>query len=344
MKAYARSYVWWPGIDKEIELCVAQCEKCQLHQKAPPKATSPTWDRPTVPWDTIHLDFAGPVDGQVYLVVVDAYSKWLEVRAVRNMTSSTVICELRNIFATFGIPRKVMSDNGTAFISQEIKSFYHSNGITAVTSAPYHPATNGQAERMVQQLKKALAKGEKDTVKRTLARFLYKQHTTVHTATGKTPAWMFLGRELPSPLQRLLQRPTYDPPTTLITSDSTHSQDFSVGQAVWIRNFPSGRTWTAGVITRRLGPRSWMIDTEEGQERRHMDHIRPRNCTSQYRNSSTPAPVWDLILEPDEPSSAPPKPETSRTPPRPEPARSETHQRTSNRVRRPPERLGVATK
>lgn len=188
MKACARSYLWWPGIDKEIEACVAQCDTCQRHQKAIPKGSSPTWERPSTPWDTLHVDFAGPVDGKVFLVIVDAFTKWLEVRAISSMTSASVICELRNVFATFGVPRKVVSDNGSAFVSNEIKTFYRLNGVLAVTSAPYHPATNGQAERMVQQLKQALAKREREEVKCFLPRFLYKQHTTVHTATGKTPA------------------------------------------------------------------------------------------------------------------------------------------------------------
>lgn len=77
---------------------------------------------------------------------------------------------------------------------------------------------------------------------------LYKQHTTVHSATSKTPAWMLLGRELPSPLKRLLQGPD---PTTRVTTP--HAQGLPVGQTGWIKKFPGGRTWEAGVITLRLG-------------------------------------------------------------------------------------------
>lgn len=60
------------------------------------------------------------------------------------------------MFATFGVPRRVISDNGTAFVLEEIQTFYERNGVHIVTPAPYHPATNGQAERYVAQLKEAL--------------------------------------------------------------------------------------------------------------------------------------------------------------------------------------------
>ncbi|XP_064470141.1 uncharacterized protein K02A2.6-like [Ornithodoros turicata] len=86
MKACARSYMLWPGIDRDIEQLVRGCSKCQVDRRSLPRAPPPLWTRPTEPWKTIHIDFAGPVDGRTYLLVVDAYTKWLEVR---RMTSTT---------------------------------------------------------------------------------------------------------------------------------------------------------------------------------------------------------------------------------------------------------------
>ncbi|KAL1445999.1 hypothetical protein MTO96_028956 [Rhipicephalus appendiculatus] len=187
MKKCARSYVWWPGIDKGIEETGRQCRECHSTQKSPPKAPMPTWDRPQTPWHTVHVDFAGPLLGRTYLVVVDAHTKWVEVRHVAQATSAAVIDVPRSLFATFGIPRKVVSDNGKAFISSEIKQFYASNGIQAATSPAYHPATNGQAERYVAELKRALLRDADKSIQCRIAIFLYRQHTTIHTATGMTP-------------------------------------------------------------------------------------------------------------------------------------------------------------
>ncbi|XP_037505852.1 uncharacterized protein K02A2.6-like [Rhipicephalus sanguineus] len=107
MKACARGYFWWPGVDNDIERVVKSCATCCQHQKTPTKAPAPEWKRATTPWHTIHADFAGPVEGRMLLIVVDAYSKWLEVRTMRNIQSPTLIEEMRNLFATFGIPERV---------------------------------------------------------------------------------------------------------------------------------------------------------------------------------------------------------------------------------------------
>ncbi|KAM7314188.1 uncharacterized protein ISCGN_003973 [Ixodes scapularis] len=197
----------------------------------------------------------------------------------------------RGLFATFGVPKKVCSDNGAAFISEEIATFYRMNNIIAVTSAPYHPATNGQAERMVQELKQAVSKKGREDLSCVLSRFLFKQHTTVHATTGKTPAWMMYGRELPSALDRLKSSLFKQLP-----EENSDIHKFTRGQPVWIRQFPNERKWMPGSIARRAGPRSWMVDTERGQVRRHLNHIRHRAPNSSCWETQPPPPVWDMCL------------------------------------------------
>ena len=77
----------------------------------------------------------------MFLVVVDAHSKWPEVILVSSTTSSLTIEVLRDLFARFGIPEQIVSDNGAQFVSEEFQAFIRSNGISHITSAPYHPAT-----------------------------------------------------------------------------------------------------------------------------------------------------------------------------------------------------------
>nr|XP_037270376.1 uncharacterized protein K02A2.6-like [Rhipicephalus microplus] len=121
MKACARGYFWWPGVDNDIERVVEGCATCCQHQKIPTKAPAPQWKRATTPWHTIHGDFAGPVEGRMLLFVVDAYSKWLNVHIMRNMRSRTLIEEMRNLLATFGIPQRLVTDNGPSFVSAEME-------------------------------------------------------------------------------------------------------------------------------------------------------------------------------------------------------------------------------
>ena len=80
MKALARCYVWWPRINKQIAAVVKGCVTCQQHQKKP--AGSPPWEYPALPWQRVHIDFAGPMKGETFLRLVDAYLKWLEVSKV----------------------------------------------------------------------------------------------------------------------------------------------------------------------------------------------------------------------------------------------------------------------
>ena len=87
------------------------------------------------------------------LVMVDAHSKRIEAMCTSNATSTAMIEELRTIFTQFGISETVVTDNGTCFVGTEIKTFFKSNGIKHLTSAPYHPASNGLSECAVQSRK-----------------------------------------------------------------------------------------------------------------------------------------------------------------------------------------------
>ena len=156
MKSLARSFVWWPGMDKEIEDKARHCSTCQYNQNNLVSAPVHSWEYPASPWERLHVDFAGPFMGKMFFVVVDAFSKWIEVEAMNSSTAAATVKCLRKIYATHGLPQVVVSDNGPAFIRKEFKEFLKSNGIRHVLAAPYHPASNGQAERMVRTFKESM--------------------------------------------------------------------------------------------------------------------------------------------------------------------------------------------
>ena len=107
------------------------------------------WEFPSNPWSRLHIDYAGPMDGHMFLIVIDSYSKWLEVIKTNGCTAAVTISKLRQLFSTHGLPDIIVSDNASNFVSTEFFEFLKSNGIRHVTSAPYHPATNGLAENAV---------------------------------------------------------------------------------------------------------------------------------------------------------------------------------------------------
>ena len=118
-----------PKIDKDIEAKVKECQTCQLVRPANPPETIQPWKWPTKPWLRLHLDYAGPVHGKMYLILVDAHSKWLEVRQTNTATSSVTITHLRSIFSVHGLPEVVVTDNGTVFTSAEFGEYLKLNGI-----------------------------------------------------------------------------------------------------------------------------------------------------------------------------------------------------------------------
>ena len=92
-----------------------------------------------VHYPRLHIDFAGPVDGKMLLVIVDSHSKWIEVFLMTNATSSATITYFRQVFAQFGVPESIVSDNGAQFTAADFKDFCRMNGIRHIQTAPYHP-------------------------------------------------------------------------------------------------------------------------------------------------------------------------------------------------------------
>ena len=134
----------------------------------------------------------------MFLVLVDAHSKWLEVVPVSAATSTVTIEKLRAIFATHGLPERIVTHNGTVFTSEEFENFLHQNGIAHTRTAPYHPTSNGLAERAVQTFKQGIKRLREGTVETKLSRFLSQYRLTPHTTTGRSPAELLLGRQLRS--------------------------------------------------------------------------------------------------------------------------------------------------
>ena len=133
----------------------------------------------------------------MYLIVVDAHSKWPEVAIMKSTSSDRTIEELRSIFSRMGLPQQLVSDNGPQLVSEEFKAFMEENGIQHITSAPYHPATNGLAERFVQSMKKALKSAPStQSLNRRLNAFLLSYRNTPHATTKVSPASAIFKRQL----------------------------------------------------------------------------------------------------------------------------------------------------
>lgn len=199
MKGIARSFVYWPKIDADIERISKECVDCARVANKPKRYTDHHWEYPKGPWERVHIDYAGPVEGMMLLIISDAYSKWLDVKVTKSITATTTISLIDEIFASYGVPMMVVTDNGTNFTSAEFNNYLTSVGIKYHKyTAPYHPSTNGQAERSVQTVKNGLKAmcTTRQTLQQNLNEFLRQYKNAPHSTTGISPSQLFLGRQI----------------------------------------------------------------------------------------------------------------------------------------------------
>ncbi|KIH57433.1 reverse transcriptase [Ancylostoma duodenale] len=107
MKRLARSYVYWPNIDSDCENMVRSYTNCQKAAKNPIKVPLKAWPSPTRVWQRVHVDFAGPLQGVYYLVVVDAFSKWPEMIETSNISATKTVRVLGSLFERYGLPQTI---------------------------------------------------------------------------------------------------------------------------------------------------------------------------------------------------------------------------------------------
>jgi hypothetical protein len=275
MKALARSYVWWPGIDADIEQTVRDCRECQMNQSKPASAPAHVWEYASDPWERIHIDHAGPVNGECYLIIVDSYSKWLEVERVSSMDARTTCKVLRKLFAVHGLPRVVVSDNGPGFASEDFNAFLKANGVKHLYSAPYHPSSNGQAERMVRVLKESLKRVKQGDVDTRLSRLLFRYRITPHTLTGQSPSELLLGRRVRSALS-LLKPSLQDTVKRKQENDAQRGRirAFEIGDSVLVTNFRGEGRWLPGVVVEIKGATNYEVQLDDGRiMHRHLDQM-----------------------------------------------------------------------
>ena len=282
MKSIARSYVWWPNLDQCLEKIAKNCLSCQQVKNVPAVAPLHPWVWPSKPWQRIHIDFAGPLKGKMYLVVVDAHSKWPEVIEMNSTAAASTIQVLRDLFARFGLPEQTVSDNGPPFNSQDFASFMKSNGIKHIRSTPYQPSTNGLAERFVQTFKRALKTSESNgkPVHHRLANFLFSYRNTAHATTNRSPSELFLKRELRTRMDLL--RPDSSVKVAEKQAEQKQQHDshsaqrsYKMGDTVMARNYRKGPKWLPGVVAEVKGPVSYLIQMKGGTLwQRHINQLR----------------------------------------------------------------------
>ena len=188
-KARARLCVYWPHINDEIENTVKPCTVCNKVGNSIHKEPVIPPQLPNHPWEEVSADYF-TLCTQDYLLVVDFYSKYLEVIPMMSKTANATILALKSIFARHGIPNKLIADN-MPFNSKEFLEF---RNFKVVTSSPKYSQLNGLAERNVLTIKKLLKKAREGKSDETLA--LLELCNTPIIGMSYSPAQLLINRRL----------------------------------------------------------------------------------------------------------------------------------------------------
>jgi transposase InsO family protein len=256
MKLRSRESVYWPGISKEIEEMLSQCNECQELQNQQPSEPLQHHEVPTTPWMKVGTDIFH-ISGKHYIIVVDYTSKFFDLSEIPDGESTTVVRFTKPMFARYGIPKVVISDNGPQFSAGEYKRFAKEWDFTHTTSSPRYPQSNGLVERTIQTVKKTIRKCKISSHDTNLA-FLALCTTPLQTGSP-APASILYNRKIRCNLPTVA--------TEVAKPKPCKGKDLPVlneGDNVRIHD---GQTWSrrGTILTKAAEPRSYMLKTEDGK-------------------------------------------------------------------------------
>ncbi|MCP4254438.1 MAG: DDE-type integrase/transposase/recombinase [Candidatus Scalindua sp.] len=271
MKKVVRDIFWWPGITKSIENIAAKCEGCRKFKKKPPPNSLSVWPFARRPMERVHIDYF-EFKGKHVLIMVDAFSKKIWTHYLgRDTTTPTTCAVLFNWFCSeSGSPTTLVSDNGPQFTSNFFADKMKLWNIKHVFSPPYHPCSNGLAERGVQLVKDRLKK--MNVTSRAIdlyvsLAYICKVHgLTPHSSTDRCPYELIKLSNLPSLFPSLISDITQKSELTVTrhcASKLRNRKSFEEGDKVVIYDNHTKLSYSA-VVLEVLGTNNYLVQSDNG--------------------------------------------------------------------------------
>ena len=329
----ARESLFWPRMVTELKEYISKCDVCLTHRATPQKETLKIHEFTPRPWSKVGVDLCD-LHGRTFLVVCDYFSNFIEVERLQITTSRAVCKALKVLFARYGVPDVLVSDNGPQFASAEFATFAKKWSFEHKTSSPRYPQSNRKAENAVKTVKRLFNKCRETGQSEFQA--LLDWRNTPTEGVGTSPAQRFLGRRcktlLPMTQSQLTpQYKTDDSARALLRQKAKHLPPIPAGDGVRMQ-LPGEKTWTPGVCTGSRGPRSYGVCVGEQEFRRNRRQL--------LHTQETVNP--DVEMQSDRPAAEEPQPDQAVPPPdamapptvSPEPQQQPL--RRSERSRKPP--------
>ena len=219
------------------------------------------------------------------------------------LTTLSTIKSLREIFSRFEVPKIIVSDNGTQFASKEFEAFCYSNNIMHAKSTPYHPKTNGLAERAVRTFKERMkaSKGSAADWELRLQRFLIANRNTPQKSTGRAPAELLIGQKIRTKLDLLKPDVSKNIDKAVIEQKLHHDKHansiiFTTGQHVWVQNI-TGKGYQASKVVKCNSEDSYLVEINGRVVKKHSDQLKVR-YTSDEDDSDNDGTVQKSSFKP----------------------------------------------
>ena len=203
-------FLWprmWMDVKNYVRTCVG-CQKAGRKDKA--RAPLQPLQCESEPFSKVAFDLVGPlprsVNGYRYiLTMMDLYTKFPAAIPLKRVDNVTVIDAMMEVFSSFGLPKVLLTDQGSVFTSKLTKAMCKEFGITKIQTTPYHPQSDGALERWHACLKGMLKRSESDIKNwdRHLKYLLFAYRSTPHCITGFSPFTLMYGRDVWGPLDIL---------------------------------------------------------------------------------------------------------------------------------------------
>lgn len=276
--------MWWPGISAEIKNTVMSCQICRELRNTKQKELLISTPLPKRPWKRIAVDLCEH-NGHNYLIISDYYSRFLEILHLPSTTTSHVTQKLKAVFARFGIPNEVVSDNGPQFSSAEFQELAKRLDFKHITSSPHHPQGNSH---------------------------IAGYRPTPCATTRVSPAELLMGRKIRTTLPTLEKnlQPRWPNRKSVMLKDKIEKdrQAFYYNRRNGAKNLSTLRpgdtvltkldhekVWASPAVIRHesVTPRSYVIETEQGavlrRNRRHLQAVpTPTLATKQAVHTLAP--------------------------------------------------------
>ena len=230
--------------------------------------------------------------------MVDAHSKWPEVIGpMKTTTAAAITNAMRSIFARYGLPNQIVSNNGPPFQSAEYQEFLQQSGIQRVLVSTYHPSSNGLAERFVQTSKYALESSASDpscSLQQRICNFLLSYRSTPQATTGSSPAKLFLQKELRTRLSQVrpdLTSHVLGQQSKMKMHHDKHARfrEMAVGDTVLARDHLSSQKWQPGIVRQHSSPHSYQVQLDDGRIwKHHVEDVLQNSPSLKPVESGTP--------------------------------------------------------